>query len=121
MGLGEIPVLSFERVATVGSSQRTDAIDMGGSTPVGLVVSTNNLGATSITFEVARGSTHTFYTLATSSGGTYTINTSTQAALQYILDHTKFLGVQVAKIVLSSTAGADTNKTFTWVTRPVAY
>lgn len=110
-------ILSFTRIATVGSSQRTGAIDMGGATPVGIIVSTDTLVATSITFEVAQGSTYTFYPLVTSTGGSITVTTSTSAAKQYQLDPTDFAGVQFAKIVTSSTQ--DANKTFTWVTRPV--
>jgi hypothetical protein len=119
MAIGSYDVLNFEAVATVGSSQRTGVIDLSGNVPVGLIQPSTILGATSITFEVAKGSTQTFYTMATSSGGSYTINTSTQAAHYIPLDFTKFAGVRFAKIVLSSTAGADTDKTFTWVTRPM--
>jgi len=118
MGLGDSnSLLSFTRTTTVGSSQRTDAVDMGGTTPVGIIVSTNTLISTSLTFEVAQGSTYTFYPLVTSTGGAITVNTSTQAAQQYRLDHTQFMGAQFVKIVMASSQ--DNNKVLTWVTRPV--
>jgi hypothetical protein len=110
-------LLSYTRTTTVGSSQRTDAVLMGATTPVGIIVSTNTLVSTSITFEVAQGSTYTFYPLVTSTGGSITVTTSTQAAQQYRLDHTLFMGVNAIKAVMSSTQ--DNNKVLTWVTRPV--
>ncbi len=119
MAIGPYDVLNFQAVTTVASSSsHTDAINLAGNVPVGIIVSTNTLVSTSITFEVAQGSTYTFYPLATSTAGTYSITTSTSAALQYQLDYTKFLGAQWIKCVMSSTS--DVNKTLTWVTRPIA-
>lgn len=116
MGLGSIDFQNFEGLFTVGSSQHTDAITLAGNTPVALIQPSSQLVSTSITFEVARTSTHTFYALATSSGGSYTLNTSTQAALTYPLDYTRFLGVGVIKAVMASSQ--DGTKTMTLVTRP---
>jgi predicted membrane channel-forming protein YqfA (hemolysin III family) len=119
MGLGTFSVLNFEAVTTVASSSsHTDAINLNGNVPVGLIVSTNTLVSTSITFETAKGSTHTFYALVSSSGGAVTVNTSTQAAQQYKIDPTWFYGADFIKCVMSSTS--DVNKTLTWVTRPIA-
>jgi hypothetical protein len=117
MAYGPVTFLNFEAVTTVASSSsHTDAIDLNGNVPVGIIVSTNTLVSTTVTFEVAKGSTHTFYTLASSSGGALTINTSTQAAQQYKLDPAHFYGANFIKCVMSSTS--DVNKTLTWVTRP---
>ena len=119
MTAGELSLLNYERTLTVASSSsHTDAAYIGGSTPVAIIVSTNTLVSTSMTFEVARGSTHTFYPLTSSSGGAITVNTSTQAAQQYMLDHTKFWGAEWIKGVMSSTS--DVNKTVTLVTRPIS-
>lgn len=119
MGVGSVDILNFEGLFTVGSSQRTDVVLPNGMVPVALIQPSSQLAATSIIFEAARTTSHTFYALATSSGGSYTLNTSTQAGLQYALDYTKFLGIGALKLVLGSTAGADTGKTMTLVMRPI--
>lgn len=112
-------LVSWERSTSFGSSQRTDAIIIGAGVPVGVAVTTNNLAATSLTFEVAKGSTHTFYAVVTSSGGSVAVNTSTQAAQYYPLDSKYFYGANALKVVASSTAGADTDKPITLITRPL--
>ena len=116
---GSYEVTSWERSTSFGSSQRTDAIDLGFGIPVGIAVTTNNLAATSLSFEIAKGSTHTFYAVVTSSGGTLVVTTSTQAAQYYPVDPKYFYGAVAMKIVASSTAGADTDKPVTLVTRPI--
>lgn len=119
MALGDSYTLtSWERSTSFGSSQRTDAIDVGSGVPVGIAVTTNNLVSTSLSFEVAKGSTHPFYAVVTSSGGSVVVTTSTQAAQYYALDIKYFNGAAFLKVVASSTAGADTDKPITLITRP---
>lgn len=119
MALGDsYTVTSWERSTSFGSSQRTAAIEIGSGVPVGIAVTTDNLAATSLTFEVAKASTHTFYAVVTSSGGSVAVNTSTQAVQYYALDPKYFYGANALKIVASSTAGADTSKPITVVVRP---
>ena len=115
MALGSV---DFKKYATwtVGSSQRTDNITLNGDAPVALIQPSSVLVSTTITFEVAPTSTSTFYALVTSSGGAYTLNTSTQLGQVYALDYTRFLGVEVVKAVMASSQ--DGTKTMTLVVRP---
>lgn len=115
---GAVDFLNFQAVTTVGSSQRTDAINLNGNVPVGLIQPSSQLVSTSITFEVAQGSTYTYYPLVSSTGGAITITTSTQAGQQYRLDPYVFMGVNYVKCVMASSQ--DGTKTMTWVTRPIA-
>jgi len=120
MAIGEsYQVVSWERSTSFGSSQRTDVIDLGSAIPVGVAITTNAFAATSVTFEVAKGSTHTFYAVMTSSGGSLAVTTSTQAAQFYSLDPRYFYGAAVMKVVSGSTAGSNTNQPITIVTRPL--
>lgn len=118
MSLGSVDFLNYQAVTTVGTSQRTDAINFAGNVPVALLQPSSQLVSTSITFEVAQGSTYTFTTLATSSAGSVTINTSTQSALVFRLDPYVFMGISWVKCVMQSSQ--DTAKTLTWVTRPLS-
>lgn len=114
--VGSADFLNFNGLFTVGSSQHTDVLTCNGNVLVGLIQPSSQLVSTSITFEVAQGSTYTFYTLATSSGGSYTINTSTQSAMYYTVDYTRFLGAAFIKAVMQSSQ--DGTKTMIPVTRP---
>ena len=108
-----IPVLNFQRTATVASSQTSGAVDLGGSvlagirTPVGLV-------STSVSFQSAERSTGTYSALMTSTGGSLAITVSTEAQ-QMALNPADFAGVQHLKVVTGST---EADKTFTLATRP---
>lgn len=111
------PLVSWERSATFSSSQYSSVIEVGCGVPVGIAISTNVFPSTTVSFEVAKGSTHTFYTVVSSSNGAVVLNPSTQAAQYYALDPKYFDGAACLKLLGNTSSGTMTNMPFVLVTR----
>lgn len=108
---------SWQRATTFSSSNRSQIIDIGAGDVVGIATTTDNFVATSFTFEVAQGSTYTFYTVVSSSGGSIAVNNSTQLAQYYALTPIYFQGAVVMRVIANSSVAAENGKPFTLVTK----
>lgn len=116
MGLDDsIPVVSITRTTT-SSTGLSSIVDLGGTTLVGVYISTNTHVGTVITFQTAPTSSQTFLPIKNSTGGATSITgISTQAAQYYGVPSSDFLGVRWLKLLSTSTQDATT---YTLACRP---
>ena len=111
-------IVSWERSATFSSSQYSSIIEVGSGVPVGIAITTNVFPSTTVSFEVSKGTTYTFYTVVSSSNGAVVLNPSTQASQYYAIDSKYFNGAAYLKLLGNTSSGTMTNMPFTLVTRP---